>query len=826
MYVLQQCYPKLSMYSQWKTRAPASAPPGLDASSPVQTMLLYDSRQRAASITTAHSAESSRMILTHSSYWTNRDRPTSTHFKLEEIPQSRAASQTSKDNSDSNPAIGNSVLSLNSQSECEAVDSNNPSTSSSQHPPSSTTQVQPKRVRIFAGGFKSTEEYTYVRGRGRGRYVCEECGIRCKKPSMLKKHIRTHTDLRPYTCRQCSFSFKTKGNLTKHMKSKAHHKKCTELGIVPVPTTVDEANIDEDSLARQEKLKKMNLGSGCEIGSGSGNDSDLDDDMDEDGTDSEDEDEEPEGEEEEEDEELNLSVSALAPAPPAVEMPSVSAQSTSEQFEDASEERLVIRGEREEEVARSLLDLGVMAPAGSKPTTYPYASHLNSQEPTKDDNVGANFTVRFTFYKFLCAFKTKFIDFFFTFNFQIPALKSDSIVSPRPNLSVVETLTELKEEKQDSSCIKAIAPPSSTSMSVSSIQFTSNERKQPSLQQQTNLSILHSSPVTTQHFSSSIYSHNVLDETPITSAAARPSLSPSKEVAGVSIQPTTSGMLQAYLTEKALKEGLMKRHQVRLITPCSRGESKNSVIFLSNSSHLIREIQPPNSRALLPPNSTDSVPTLRQELMMPGSHLSISAMPASSASSSAPYKMTDDGKTACSICNKVFTKPSQLRLHINIHYFERPFRCDACAVSFRTKGHLQKHKRSVTHFNKVNMNLTFGTPSTENPRPFKCSDCMIAFRIHGHLAKHLRSKMHIMKLECLGKLPFGTYAEMERSGINLNEIDTTDCHNSLESLQLLAHRLYKQDPSKIQQWQQEVNPFIFVFSYVEMQTLVFFLLIF
>ena len=102
------------------------------------------------------------------------------------------------------------------------------------------------------------------------------------------------------------------------------------------------------------------------------------------------------------------------------------------------------------------------------------------------------------------------------------------------------------------------------------------------------------------------------------------------------------------------------------------------------------------------------------------------------------------------------------------------------------------------------MNLTFGTPSTENPRPFKCSDCMIAFRIHGHLAKHLRSKMHIMKLECLGKLPFGTYAEMERSGINLNEIDTTDCHNSLESLQSLAHRLYKQDPSKLQQWQHEV----------------------
>ena len=35
-------------------------------------------------------------------------------------------------------------------------------------------------------------------------------------------------------------SFKTKGNLTKHMKSKAHYKKCVELGLNPLPTSVDE----------------------------------------------------------------------------------------------------------------------------------------------------------------------------------------------------------------------------------------------------------------------------------------------------------------------------------------------------------------------------------------------------------------------------------------------------------------------------------------------------------------------------------------------------------------------------------------------------------
>ncbi|XP_051519373.1 zinc finger protein 40-like isoform X2 [Myxocyprinus asiaticus] len=94
-----------------------------------------------------------------------------------------------------------------------------------------SSKSEPHRVKIFDGGYKSNEEYVYVRGRGRGKYICEECGIRCKKPSMLRKHIRTHSDIRPFHCTHCNFSFKTKGNLTKHMKSKAHSKKCMEMGV-------------------------------------------------------------------------------------------------------------------------------------------------------------------------------------------------------------------------------------------------------------------------------------------------------------------------------------------------------------------------------------------------------------------------------------------------------------------------------------------------------------------------------------------------------------------------------------------------------------------
>uniref|UniRef100_A0AAV2KCJ5 C2H2-type domain-containing protein n=1 Tax=Knipowitschia caucasica TaxID=637954 RepID=A0AAV2KCJ5_KNICA len=114
--------------------------------------------------------------------------------------------------------------------------------------------VEPTRIKIFEGGYKSNEDYVYVRGRGRGKYICEECGIRCKKPSMLKKHIRTHTDVRPYVCKYCNFAFKTKGNLTKHMKSKAHMKKCLELGVSM--SSVEDIEADEGDTVeeRSEKL--------------------------------------------------------------------------------------------------------------------------------------------------------------------------------------------------------------------------------------------------------------------------------------------------------------------------------------------------------------------------------------------------------------------------------------------------------------------------------------------------------------------------------------------------------------------------------------------
>ena len=149
-----------------------------------------------------------------------------------------------------------------------------------------------------------------------------------------------------------------------------------------------------------------------------------------------------------------------------------------------------------------------------------------------------------------------------------------------------------------------------------------------------------------------------------------------------------------------------------------------------------------------------------------------------------------NGKYLCNTCKRGFLTPTVLNCHQKIHLFERNFRCDACSVSFRTSGHLAKHKRSSGHFNQVNINAILGQPSVAiNHRPFNCADCKIGLRIYGHLAKHLRSKSHILKLESTGKLPVGLYDRMEQIGTNFNAIDTSSCESSLESLKKLATNL-------------------------------------
>ena len=53
-------------------------------------------------------------------------------------------------------------------------------------------------------------------------YVCSYCKLSWAKPSVLEKHIRSHTNERPFPCIVCGFAFKTRSNLYKHRRSRAH----------------------------------------------------------------------------------------------------------------------------------------------------------------------------------------------------------------------------------------------------------------------------------------------------------------------------------------------------------------------------------------------------------------------------------------------------------------------------------------------------------------------------------------------------------------------------------------------------------------------------
>ncbi|XP_065207074.1 serine-rich adhesin for platelets isoform X2 [Planococcus citri] len=620
---------KVSMYSNWKIRSDVD--PYLRGVPPTKAMSCYDSRQRYSSYTVVHTKM--KDAVTHSSYWFNRSKQ-----HPDQGDGNQCIDTDSKDN-----------IQIQLQGEMHARNS----------------EDGLKNNKYLVGGIESTDEYTYIRGQGRGKYVCLKCGIRCKKPSMLKKHIRTHTDVRPYICKHCVFRFKTKGNLTKHMKSKAHYKKCMELGIVPVPTVVDDSYVDEEILSKQTQQ----IEEGQDVEETEEEDDDDDDDDDE------------------------------------------------ENDEDFIEDKEVAEDPKcqlEREVARSLLSLSKMShqtvseqyanaglvPLNARPNTYPYNFSANAHLSSK------------------------------------PHTPTLTLISEQKEQEKVSKNTGLARELQPIVTSNAIIKPKNESHTSERYYFGSAADKEH-VPMETN----------------DVPSPEIAPKEPIPLISAKNSF--------VERSSTGSGGISAKIETFDRNNDIESKENV-MLTPTPDGEKAES------STSVIISIGSPNSNF-----NASSPKRLKAEFISP---------------CSGPLtNVLEDGRSKCAICNKIFSKQSQLRLHVNIHYFEQPFRCESCAVSFRTRNNLQKHLGSNSHLNKVSMNsATGGQTSTNNPRPFKCDDCNIGFRIHGHLAKHLRSKMHIMKLECLGKLPFGTYAEMERCGINMNDIDTTDCENSLESLQRIA----------------------------------------
>ncbi|CAH1110550.1 unnamed protein product [Psylliodes chrysocephalus] len=728
----------------------------------------------------------------------------------------------------------------------------------------SEKEDEPQKSNAILGGYESNDDYIYVRGRGRGRYVCDQCGIRCKKPSMLKKHIRTHSNDRPYTCSHCNFSFKTKGNLTKHMKSKAHSKNSTN------------SNGSSSSSAQQ---------------SAQSSESDTDDS----GMDSSDE------STRQQEHEAAYGLLSLSQKPSQTSevdktqlhtCPSETFMTTEEiahfsksnyaknkilnepnstrnSFNSTDLEKVnnafAVTETSESQNIRIYLGMGSI----SRPLTYPYTSILSVEKealpspkgfevesripenvsvspevksikqfhviqkyasqpkisPKISENSVRETVPRKTEYNYSTAdnvILNNVKNIVTNPNRPLPTLKINDVVVTNDNVSdirkrkfpVSEPLSKNKLQRNDDvidlsmtnnqeKIVNGLAEDRILnncmpleSLKDDSLRLTESKKKVDNFRPSEPQENIDCMPVETQkNVANEIF--NTLHKVP----SQRFEMNEEQEEHLV-YKPTESTnnngtviILRALPSEEQVN---INYHDINNEESIKGGPYDNSA--METLADIATKQVKLEKNTLAKSVASEFLKLATKNENMDGCRDSVNFGPVNKDVNEIMGK--SEGNKSCTICSKSFNKPSQLRLHMNIHYLERPFRCDSCSVSFRTKGHLQKHERSASHHNKLSSSPAL---SSSEPRPFKCSDCSIAFRIHGHLAKHLRSKMHIQKLECLAKIPFGLYAELERSNSLLTEINTCDGDQCLESLKTLAKKVFVNDPNKLNQLEPREN---------------------
>ncbi|XP_035659002.1 transcription factor HIVEP3-like [Branchiostoma floridae] len=756
----------ISMYAKWNI-----VPSSIDVRG---NLSLYNSqvnkrKYRRGITTIANSTQPRGGILTPSSFWSSRHKVKATQQALqvkgqtpqptkeETVPQAGEGATAEGEVSDSRKKLKEAIRAKN----------------------------EPLRVKIFDGGYKSNEDYVYVRGRGRGKYVCEDCGIRCKKPSMLKKHIRTHTDVRPYHCKYCNFSFKTKGNLTKHMKSKAHSKKCLETGV-----PVEDGAVDE---------------TGEETASSTGQDAGVEDHQfsDAETTDSaEDEETESENENDDEDDEeevVEIQDSGISQGGGAL---SSSSMQTPELFSMYPHSLSVSSIGLSTIYGKSVSLSQNPTPLASPPASLPAPEELSKtiQKTVRDlegkeDGSKIQESGRLDLLAEALKVRTK------------PA-------TVPPPLTIGSTqagmgfwgLTQSLKQPQTS-----VIPPTSFQLPPPQPPEQRTPEKPNSLTPQVSSPLppvltpqktfahgpplpspllLSPPPLLDKHgyVTSQIISANQPLPGHKTGKTAMPQ---KQDVVSVRLlaekgNPVMSSMPGSVAEEK----GLQKEHTIEKKPPSTNPqfkqlphlvpeadrqadlhhtqvqvknettEPKVKVETAEKLSQSQREDATPQHESLISTKTVDAMQLISErEKPLEGEiqqvmHANIQ----DGDSSQTKVIVTKDGQVeefhTCHLCKRAFQWGRMLQEHMRAHVEERPFTCKECAVSFRTKGHLSKHERSQTHHLKVEADAQFMewnevevVDSTNDPRPFKCKECKVAFRIPGHLAKHLRSKGHAYAVE-------------------------------------------------------------------------------
>lgn len=148
----------------------------------------------------------------------------------------------------------------------------------------------------------------------------------------------------------------------------------------------------------------------------------------------------------------------------------------------------------------------------------------------------------------------------------------------------------------------------------------------------------------------------------------------------------------------------------------------------------------------------------------------LSLAPDTSANETEPTKVKAKKRVPsktheCSVCNKKFTRKSNLVDHLRLHANMRPYECEVCHVTFVQTGNLRAHMRIHT-----------------KERPYECNICGKTYNQSGALKVHIRNHTNERNFKCetCGKAFTNASDRNKHSRVHdeNSHFKCTECHKS------------------------------------------------